>query len=52
MNPLWNVPRAIKKVLYRILFFYIGGILLVTMLVPSNNPQLGASSDGMRLSIL
>lgn len=34
MNPLWNVPRAIKKVLYRILFFYIGGILLVTMLVP------------------
>ncbi|KAI5478302.1 hypothetical protein MNV49_005257 [Pseudohyphozyma bogoriensis] len=42
-NPLREIPRAIKKVAYRILFFYIGGILLVTMLVQSDNPNLGLS---------
>ncbi|GAA6014319.1 hypothetical protein JCM11491_005037 [Sporobolomyces phaffii] len=39
-NPLREIPRAIKKVAYRILFFYIGGIFLVTVLVPSYEPRL------------
>ncbi|GAA5833915.1 hypothetical protein JCM3766R1_002468 [Sporobolomyces carnicolor] len=41
-NPLREIPRAIKKVAYRILFFYIGGIFLVTVLVPSTEPRLKA----------
>ncbi|EIM85354.1 uncharacterized protein STEHIDRAFT_80731 [Stereum hirsutum FP-91666 SS1] len=44
-NPVREIPRAIKKVAYRILFFYIGGIMLVGMLVPADNAQLGADSS-------
>ncbi|GAA5938731.1 uncharacterized protein JCM15063_004851 [Sporobolomyces koalae] len=42
-NPLREIPRAIKKVAYRILFFYVGGIFLVTVLVPSSEPRLKGS---------
>ncbi|PWY99665.1 putative DIP5-glutamate and aspartate permease [Testicularia cyperi] len=39
-NPRKNVPAAIKKTFFRIVFFYILGVLLVGMVVPSNSPLL------------
>jgi len=39
-NPRRNLPKAIKRVYIRILLFYIGGTLIIGLLVPSNNPEL------------
>lgn len=43
-NPRRNLPRAIKRVYIRILLFYICGVLVIGLLVPSNYPSLGLSS--------
>jgi amino acid permease len=43
-NPRRNLPRAIKRVYVRILLFYICGVLVIGLLVPSNYPGLGLSS--------
>lgn len=44
-NPRKSVPGAAKQVFWRITLFYIICLLLIGMLVPSNNPRLiGASS--------
>ncbi|CAN6664415.1 basic amino-acid permease [Trichomonascus vanleenenianus] len=39
-NPRKNVPKAINKVFYRIVVFYICSIILMGLLVPYNDPQL------------
>jgi len=39
-NPRRNLPKAIKRVYIRILLFYIGGTLIIGLLVPSNNKGL------------
>ncbi|CCD22219.1 amino acid permease NDAI_0A00610 [Naumovozyma dairenensis CBS 421] len=39
-NPRKSVPRAIKKVVFRILFFYIGSLFFIGLLVPYNDPKL------------
>jgi len=39
-NPRRTVPRAIKRVFYRLLFFYVFGIFIISVLVPYNNPNL------------
>ncbi|KAJ7638524.1 amino acid permease [Roridomyces roridus] len=39
-NPRRNLPKAIKRVYIRILLFYIGGVTVIGLLVPSNDPGL------------
>ncbi|KAH9082039.1 amino acid permease/ SLC12A domain-containing protein [Lactarius deliciosus] len=39
-NPRRNIPKAIRRVYIRILLFYIGGVTVVGLLVPSNDPGL------------
>ncbi|EGO01248.1 hypothetical protein SERLA73DRAFT_72202 [Serpula lacrymans var. lacrymans S7.3] len=39
-NPRKNIVRAMRTVLFRILFFYITAVVIVGMLVPSNDPLL------------
>ncbi|MCJ1300671.1 hypothetical protein MMC08_003468 [Hypocenomyce scalaris] len=39
-NPRKNIPKAVRRVFWRILFFYVLGSLAVGVLVPSNDPQL------------
>ncbi len=39
-NPRKTVPRAIKRVFYRLLVFYVGGIFIISVLVPSDDPDL------------
>ncbi|KAK4701163.1 hypothetical protein P7C70_g5076, partial [Phenoliferia sp. Uapishka_3] len=39
-NPRRNVPKAIKKVFYRIAIFYIGSVFVIGLLVSPNDPQL------------
>ncbi|KAJ6624231.1 amino acid permease/ SLC12A domain-containing protein [Mycena sp. CBHHK59/15] len=39
-NPRHALAKAVRRVFYRILMFYVFGILIVGMLVPSNDDQL------------
>ncbi|OCH96470.1 amino acid permease [Obba rivulosa] len=39
-NPRRNLPKAIRRVYIRILLFYIGGVTIIGLLVPSNSPGL------------
>jgi len=39
-NPRKNVPAAIRKTFYRILFFFVVTIFCIGLLVPSNDPDL------------
>ncbi|KAJ7802994.1 amino acid permease-domain-containing protein [Mycena olivaceomarginata] len=39
-NPRRALPKAVKRVFYRILAFYVFAILIVGMLVPYTDPQL------------
>ncbi|KAJ6539054.1 amino acid permease-domain-containing protein [Mycena capillaripes] len=43
-NPRRNLPKAIKRVYIRILLFYIGGVIIIGLLVPSNDDGLNLSS--------
>ncbi|TFK48431.1 general amino acid permease 1 [Heliocybe sulcata] len=46
-NPRHNIAKAVRRVFYRILVFYVLGILITGMLVPYNDPDLlgGGSSS-------
>ena len=39
-NPRRNLPKAIRRVYIRILLFYIGGVSIIGLLVPSSDPSL------------
>ena len=39
-NPRRNIPKAVRRVFWRILFFYVLGSLAIGVLVPSNDPSL------------
>jgi amino acid transporter len=43
-NPRQNIPRACKRVFARVFLFYILAVLVVGMLVPSNDPNLNDTS--------
>ncbi|PWY72980.1 amino acid transporter [Aspergillus heteromorphus CBS 117.55] len=43
-NPRQNIPRACKRVFVRVTVFYFIAVLIVGMLVPSNDPRLGNES--------
>jgi amino acid transporter len=49
-NPRRNLPKAIKTVYIRILLFYIGGTIIIGLLVPSDNPQLKLATPGTAAS--
>ena len=42
-NPRKSVPRAINKVVFRIVIFYIMSLFFVGMLVPFNDPRLASN---------
>ncbi|KAF8313222.1 amino acid permease [Clavulina sp. PMI_390] len=44
-NPRKTILKAIKRVYVRILLFYILGTLIIGLLVPSNNMDLGVQSN-------
>ncbi|KAJ7233136.1 amino acid permease/ SLC12A domain-containing protein [Mycena haematopus] len=43
-NPRRNLPKAIRRVYIRILLFYIGGVTIIGLLVPSNDKGLDLGS--------
>ncbi|CAD0114980.1 unnamed protein product, partial [Aureobasidium uvarum] len=50
MNPHKAIPKAVHRVTYRILFFYVLGTLLIGMIVPSNDPDLVSGSGNANSS--
>jgi amino acid transporter len=49
-NPRRNIPKAIKRVYIRVLLFYIGGVIVIGLLVPSNNSLLDLNSENASAS--
>ena len=49
-NPRRNIPKAIKRVYMRVLVFYIGGVFVIGLLVPSNNALLNLNSNNASAS--
>lgn len=45
-NPLKNIPKAVRRVFWRILFFYVLGTLAIGVLVSSDDPDLLSSLPG------
>ncbi|KAF2087483.1 amino acid permease [Saccharata proteae CBS 121410] len=45
-NPRRNIPKAVRRVFWRILFFYVIGSLAIGVLVPSNDPHLLSEAAG------
>jgi len=44
-NPRRNLPKAVGRVFYRILLFYVGGVIVIGLLVPYHDRRLlGAST--------
>ncbi|KAL1983522.1 hypothetical protein VTN96DRAFT_10261 [Rasamsonia emersonii] len=43
-NPRQNIPKACKRVFARITIFYLAAVLVVGMLVPSDDPRLSDDS--------
>lgn len=39
-NPRKNIPKAVRRVFWRILFFYVLGTLAIGVLIPYNDPKL------------
>ncbi|KAK7467124.1 amino acid transporter [Stygiomarasmius scandens] len=39
-NPRRNIPIAIKQTFYRILVFYVGGVFVISLIVPSTDDSL------------
>ncbi|KAG0180610.1 hypothetical protein DFQ28_004944 [Apophysomyces sp. BC1034] len=44
-NPTKTVPRAIRNVFWRIIFFYIVTIFLIGLCIPNNSAELGLNTD-------
>ena len=44
-NPRKNIPKAVRRVFWRILFFYVLGSLAIGMLVPSDDNNLLSAQD-------
>ena len=44
-NPRRSIPKAIKRVYFRILVLYIGSVFVIGLLVPSNDPSLDSTSS-------
>ncbi|KAK2801416.1 hypothetical protein FQN51_005310 [Onygenales sp. PD_10] len=44
-NPRRNIPKAVRRVFYRILFFYVLGSLAIGMLVPYDDPNLLSAQE-------
>ncbi|CAK4030833.1 amino acid permease [Lecanosticta acicola] len=51
-NPRKNVPAAIKKTFYRILFFFVFTVFFIGLLIPYDNPHLLSDSTNASASPL
>jgi len=49
-NPRKNIPKAVRRVFWRILFFYVLGSLAIGVLVPSNDDKLLHGGAGANAS--
>lgn len=49
-NPRRNLPKAIRRVYIRILLFYIGGVTIIGLLVPSNHEDLNLGTGNAAAS--
>ncbi|KAI9056239.1 hypothetical protein LZ554_001167 [Drepanopeziza brunnea f. sp. 'monogermtubi'] len=50
LNPHRAIPKATKRVTYRIMFFYILGSLLIGLIIPSDDPNLLSGSGNANSS--
>ncbi|KAL9129419.1 MAG: hypothetical protein Q9217_002124 [Psora testacea] len=44
-NPRYNIPKAVRRVFWRILFFYVLGALAIGVLIPYNEERLLSAQE-------
>ena len=42
-DPRRNIPKAIKRIYFRVLVLYIGSVFIIGLLVPSNDQSLNST---------
>ena len=45
-SPRRNLPKAAKRYFFRLIFFYVGGVLAIGIICPSNDPRLTDGGAG------
>lgn len=45
-NPVKSIPSAVRQAFWRILMFFVVAVLFMTLLVSSNNPNIGNTASG------
>ncbi|KAL8276435.1 hypothetical protein RQP46_011137 [Phenoliferia psychrophenolica] len=43
-NPRKNIPKALRRVFFRIIFFYLASLFVVGLILNSDDPRIGTSS--------
>jgi AAT family amino acid transporter/lysine-specific permease len=46
-DPQKNIPKAVKQIFWRILLFFVLSVVVITLLIPFNSPQLASSEVEM-----
>lgn len=49
-NPRRNIPKACKRVFYRVCIFYLLSIFVVGLIVPSNDPAIATNAGNAKTS--
>lgn len=52
VNPRRNIPKAVTRVVYRLIFFYTLSVLAVGLLVPYNDPTMSKSQVAPKSNLL
>ncbi|EHK22949.1 uncharacterized protein TRIVIDRAFT_28066 [Trichoderma virens Gv29-8] len=50
VNPRRNLPRTVSRFFWRIMVFYVGGALAISVICPSNDPRLTNGGAGAESS--
>jgi amino acid transporter len=45
-SPRRNLPTAARRYIYRLLFFYVGSVLAIGVICPSNDPIITSGGSG------
>ncbi|KAJ3565910.1 hypothetical protein NP233_g7342 [Leucocoprinus birnbaumii] len=45
-HPRQSIPKALKRTFFRVIFFYVLSIFVISLLVPADDPRLSSAGDG------
>jgi amino acid transporter len=45
-NPRKSIPKALKRTFFRVIFFYVLSVFVISLLVPADDPRLSSPGNG------